>query len=146
MSDTLFFDTNVLLDVLLARRPFVEPAQRLWTLADRNKIRGAVSSASFLNVYYVVRRLGSRAQADQAVHGMRSIFHIVPVDERIIDEAIAARSADFEDAVQIACAIRAGATCIITRDERHFARSPLPAIAPDAFLAELESSGNGPSL
>jgi predicted nucleic acid-binding protein len=139
MSDVVFVDTNVLLDVLLSRQPFVEDAQRVWSLAERGQIQGAVSAASFLNVYYVVRRLASRQQAERAVRGMRAIFQVVPVDREIIDQAIDARSADFEDAVQNACAVRAGAACIVTRDERHFARSSIPAIAPDAFLAKLES-------
>jgi predicted nucleic acid-binding protein len=139
MSDIIFVDTNVLLDVLLARQPFVQHAQRLWSLAERGQIQGAVSAVSFLNVYYVVRRLASRAQADRAVRGMRAIFQVIPVDREIIDQAINARLADFEDAVQSACAVRAGAVCIVTRDERHFARSSVPAIATDAFLAKVES-------
>jgi predicted nucleic acid-binding protein len=139
MSDIIFVDTNVLLDVLLARRPFVQHAQRLWSLAEQGKIQGVVSAASFLNVYYIVRRLASRPQAQRAVRGMRTIFQIMPVDREVIDQAIELPSADFEDAVQQSCAIRAGAICIVTRDERHFARSVIPAIAPDAFLAKIES-------
>jgi predicted nucleic acid-binding protein len=139
MSDLILLDTNVLLDVLLARRPFVENAQRLWSLAERGHIRAAVSAVSFLNVYYIVRRLASRPQADRAIRGMRAIFQVVPVDREIIDQAIEFGSADFEDAVQLACAVRAGALCIVTRDERHFSRSPIPAMAPDAFLAKIDS-------
>ncbi|MGA3065989.1 MAG: PIN domain-containing protein [Tepidisphaeraceae bacterium] len=139
MSDIVLVDTNVLLDVLLARRPFVEPAQRLWSLAERRQIKGAVSAISFLNVYYVVRRLASRPQADRAVRGMRAIFQVIAVDREILDQAIDTRFPDFEDAVQNACALRAGAVCIVTRNERHFARSAIPAIAPDAFLAKIES-------
>jgi predicted nucleic acid-binding protein len=137
MSDIVLVDTNVLLDVLLSRPPFFRHAQQIWSLAERGQIQGLVSAASFLNVYYIVRRLASRPQADRALKGMREIFQIAPVDRDAIDQAIAARFADFEDAVQSACAVRAGAVCIITRDERHFARSSVPAIAPDAFLAKI---------
>ena len=68
---------------------------------------------------------------------MRAIFQIVPVDGDAIDLAMKAQSADFEDAVQLACATRAKAVCVITRDERHFADSALPVMAPDIFLAKL---------
>ncbi len=137
MSDIVFVDTNVLLDVLLAREPFLADSQRIWTLCERKTIRGVASAASFLNVYYIVRRLASRREAERAIHGMRDIFQIVPVDSDAIDSAMKSQSADFEDAVQLACAIRAKAICIITRDERHFAGSALSVMAPDVFLAKL---------
>lgn len=140
MSDIVFVDTNVLLDVLLAREPFLADAQRIWTLSERQTIHGVVSAASFLNVYYIVRRLASRREAERAIHGMRAIFKIAPVDEHVIDLAMKAQSADFEDAVQLACAIRAKAICVITRDQRHFAGSALPVMAPDMFLAKIGRS------
>ncbi|HEX4056312.1 MAG TPA: PIN domain-containing protein [Tepidisphaeraceae bacterium] len=139
MSDVVFFDTNVLLDVLLARKPFVRDAQRLWSLAEEGQIQAVVSAVSFLNVYYVVRRLASRREADRAVRGMQAVFQVAPVTREVIDQAIEADAADFEDAVQHACAVRAAALCIVTRDGRHFARSALPILAPDAFLANLGS-------
>ncbi len=73
MSEIIFLDTNVLLDVLLAREPFLQHSQRLWSLAERGRIQAAVSAVSFLNVYYIVRRLASRPQADRAVRGLRHL-------------------------------------------------------------------------
>jgi len=137
MSDVVFLDTNVLLDVLLARKPFLNDAQRLWTMAERGQIQAAVSGISFLNVYYVVRRLASGREADLAVRGMRAVFQIVPLDREIIDEAIQSPVADFEDAVQHASAIRAAANCIVTRNERHFRGATIPIMGPDVFLAKL---------
>jgi predicted nucleic acid-binding protein len=137
MNEAVFIDTNVLLDVLLARKPFVRDAQRLWSLAERGKIQAIVSAVSFLNVYYVVRRLASRREAERAVKGMRVVFQIVPVTAEVIDQAIEGGAIDFEDAVQHACAIRAEALCIVTRDAPHFTGSTLPVLAPDAFLANL---------
>ncbi len=137
MRNIVFFDTNILLDVLLARKPFLDHAQRLWSLAERGQFQAVVSSVSFLNVYYIVRRLASRADADRALRGMRAVFQVAAVDRDTIDQAIDARAIDFEDAVQHACAMRVGALCIVTRDEAHFAGLSVPAIAPDAFLAKL---------
>ena len=139
MPDVVFLDTNVLLDVLLNRQPFAPEAQRIWSLAEKRQIRACVSAATFLNVYYIVRRLASRQQADRAVRGLRAIFQILPIDSDAIDQAIESPLKDFEDAVQHACTLRARALCIITRDERHFSRSSLPVISPDAFLARPES-------
>jgi len=138
VSDIVFVDTNVLLDVLLDRKPFVADAQRIWTLCERETIRGVMSAASFLNIYYVVGRLASRREAERAIQVMRGIFQIAAIDGDIIESAINAQSVDFEDAVQQACAIQANAMCIITRDRKHFVSSPMPAMEPDIFLSQLK--------
>jgi hypothetical protein len=44
---------------------------------------------------------------------------------------------DFEDNLQIACAIHVGVDLIITRDPRGFARSPLPVATPADLVAQL---------
>ena len=40
----------------------------------------------------------------------------------------------FEDALQVAAAMACGAQFVITRNERDFKNSPVPALNPDAFL------------
>jgi hypothetical protein len=41
---------------------------------------------------------------------------------------------DLEGAMQAAAAMACGAQFIVTRNERDFKRSPVPAIGPEAFL------------
>lgn len=41
---------------------------------------------------------------------------------------------DFEDALQVAAAMACGAQFIVTRNERDFKASPVPALSPEAFL------------
>jgi predicted nucleic acid-binding protein len=57
MSQIVFVDTNV----LLARQPFIDDAQRVWSLSEQGRIQDVVSAVSFVTIYYVVRRLASRA-------------------------------------------------------------------------------------
>jgi predicted nucleic acid-binding protein len=52
----VFIDTNVLMDVLLERRPFVVESRKVWFLAERGKVTGLVSALSFPSIYYVVRK------------------------------------------------------------------------------------------
>jgi predicted nucleic acid-binding protein len=137
MSRAVFIDTNVLLDVFLNRIPFVENAQRIWSLAENRTLRGVISASSVLNVYYIVQKLASRQKADAAILGLQAVFDIEAIDKNIIANAIHIRGTDFEDAVQMACAARSKAICLITRDERHFTKSQIPVISPAAFLAQL---------
>lgn len=131
----IFFDTNVLLDVLRQREPFVRQAQPLWLLAERGRITGLVSALSFTNIFYIVRRFTDAETALKTLHLLRATFTPVACDERMIDQALAASFPDFEDAVQYFSARNAGADCIVTRDTAHFASAAIPVMTPVQFLA-----------
>jgi len=135
MSDRLFLDTNVLLDHLLDREPFADDAAEIWSMAERRQVVGCISAISFNLVYYVVRHQANERAARRAVKGLQGVFEIVEVDARIIHQAIGSAFSDFEDAIQHACALRASATHLITRDLPGFRRSDVPAVSPDTYLA-----------
>lgn len=134
MSDRLFFDTNVLLDHLLEREPFADDATDLWSMAERHEISGCIAAISFNFVYYVVRHEVNDRAARRAIKGLRDVFEIIEVDAQIIHQAIDSPFTDFEDAIQHACAVRTGATHLVTRDLSGFRRSEVPVTAPDAYL------------
>jgi len=140
MSDRLFFDTNVLLDHLLDREPFADDATELWSMAERREIVGFISVFSFNLVYNIVRRQANERAARRAIKGLRDVFEIAEVDAQIIRQAIDSAFGDFEDAIQHACAIRAGATHFVTRDLADFRRSEVPVVAPDVYLAGLSEA------
>jgi len=132
----VFFDTNVLMDVLLSRRPFVEDAQKTWFLAERSKIRGLVSVLSYPNIYYIVRKIRDADAATAMMTMLRGTFMPVSFDEQILNQAMDAGFSDFEDAIQYYSALRAEAACLLTRNANDFPASPaLPVLAPGEFLA-----------
>jgi predicted nucleic acid-binding protein len=131
----VFIDTNVLMDVLLERRPFVAQSRSVWFLAERGKIVGLVSILSFPNIYYVVRKTLGADTALAMMTLLRDTFTAVPLDEQILNQAIDGKFADFEDAIQYFSALRAGAECLITRNVDHFPDSGLSVISPEEFLS-----------
>ena len=130
----VFVDTNVLLDVLTKREPFYEDSAAVWTLAEQGKVCGFVSTLSFSNLYYIVRRLKDRRTANRAMLLLRDTFTPVGCDERILSQAIDAEMKDFEDAIQYFSALRAEAVCLISRNPGHFPRSALSVVTPAEFL------------
>jgi hypothetical protein len=44
---------------------------------------------------------------------------------------------DFEDNLQIACAILAGLDVIVTRDTKGFGEAPIPVLKPQDLLAQI---------
>jgi hypothetical protein len=59
--------------------------------------------------------------------------------KRLFDQAIAATGSDFEDAIQIASAMYIRSDYIISRNQKDFASSKIPAISAVEFLAMIDS-------
>lgn len=54
----VLFDTNIVLDILLKREPFVIEAAALWAANDEEEIVGYVSATTLTNIFYLARRQG----------------------------------------------------------------------------------------
>lgn len=132
----VFVDTNVLMDVLLERRPFFREARRVWFLAERGKVRGLVSALSYPNIYYIVRKVRDHDAAMAMMAMLRDTFRAVPLDDQVLNQAIDAGFQDLEDAIQYFSALRADAACFLTRNAGDFPPSDeLPVLSPTEFLA-----------
>lgn len=55
--DKIFLDTDVTLDHLADRQPFSEYAHRILALAETGELVVCLSSLSFSNLYYLLRKL-----------------------------------------------------------------------------------------
>jgi predicted nucleic acid-binding protein len=131
----VFFDTNVVLDVFRHRQPFYEFSAKAWGLAERGKFQGVVSAVCMTTLYYVVRKLRSRGEAGEMLQAVRGCVGFALCDTTVLNQAIDAGFADFEDAVQYYSAIAAGADVLLTRNKTHFPTDELPIMSPKAFLA-----------
>jgi len=103
---------------------------------ERGKPLGFISAVSVSNIDYIVRKLGSKEKAHWAVETLAKIFKIVPIDQKMIQKALALRFSDFEDALQYLAALRCGAKVIISRDPDGFRRGSLPIMDAAQFLSE----------
>ena len=63
-----------------------------------------------------------------------TMCNVTPADSLTVDEAIASRFSDFEDAMQSYSAIREGADAIITRNSDDFTASQIEVYEPQQFL------------
>ena len=55
----VLIDTNVVLDVLLARAPWATESQAVWDASHIGQIRGYVAATALTNLYYIAGRLGA---------------------------------------------------------------------------------------
>lgn len=135
----VLLDTNIILDVLLAREPHVEASARVLALAERGVLAGFISASSVTTLAYLAGKAVGARRARQHLETILTILTVAPVDDRVLREALHAGMADFEDAVIYAAALGSGCQGIATRDAKGFRRSRIPVFAPVELLALMAS-------
>jgi predicted nucleic acid-binding protein len=142
LTDSLI-DTNVVLDVLLARQPWLNDSAAVWQACDEGRITGHIAATTLTNIFYVVRRNAGMERAHASVRVCLDAFAIIAVDRGTLIHAATLPGNDFEDNVLVACATLSRLDLIITRDPAGFVASPVPVLTPTAAIAYLHSSGQG---
>jgi predicted nucleic acid-binding protein len=133
-------DTNVVLDVLLAREPFAPAAARIFALTEQSRIEACLCATTVTTVDYLLSQSLPRNKAREAVRALLTIFDVALVNRSVLERALASPVKDFEDAVLAEAGVLAGARFVVTRNTRDFSRSSLPVLTPQEFLVRLEES------
>lgn len=133
----ILIDTNIILDIVLERQPFVEPAIRLLETAQRANIVLYVTATTVTDLYYIIRRAKGRAIALNFIVDLLQFMEVAAVDKVIIREALHSDIIDFEDAIQENAAKRQNIQVIVTRNEIDFKNSVLKIHNPESFLKSL---------
>lgn len=134
----VLFDTNVVLDILLARQPFVSAASELFGLVEHAQISGLLCATTITTVDYILTQTMPRAEATQALRKLLELFEIAPVNRAVLEEAFKSRLTDFEDAVLDQAGRLAGAEIIVTRNQKDFRHASLRILGPDEFLSSFQ--------
>jgi hypothetical protein len=134
----LLIDINVLLDVPL-QRPGAPASGRLLGQCGRQH-EGWLAWHSIATLAYLVERQTSAIAGRELIRGILVWADVARTGRSDVHAALALPMGDFEDALQVAAAMACGAQCIITRNERDFKASPVPAWSPEAFLRKYPSA------
>jgi len=134
MND-LFIDTDVIIDFLIDRKPFSREAAIIFSLIEQKKIKGYVSSLTFSNLYYVLRKFESHNNVISKLEKLSKLLNILKVDEQMIKDSISSGFSDFEDSIQYFCALEyKKIDVIITRNTKDYKHSDLPVMTPEDYL------------
>jgi predicted nucleic acid-binding protein len=133
----VLIDTNIVLDVLLLRSPFVEQSRLVWQASDDARIEGCIAALTVPNIFYIVRRLVDGTRARECVGTCLEAFKVLPLDGLSIEAAFELNGSDFEDDLQIACGIAGGVEAVVTRDPKGFASAGITVFDPTSFVAQL---------
>jgi predicted nucleic acid-binding protein len=139
----VLFDTDVVLDLLLDRRPHALPAAKLLSKVENGEIAGYLCATAVTTIHYLAAKVVGAKRARIEVQKLLSLFEIAPVNRAILEAALEGGFSDFEDAVVHEAARHVEVQGIVTRNLRDFKTSAVPVYAPGDLLAVLEAGGAG---
>jgi predicted nucleic acid-binding protein len=126
----LLLDTDVIFDVMERRQAHYSASLQMVKQARRGAIDAAIASHTVANAFYRYQKA--------AIPILKSYFldeiEVVCGNAHQVGVAINMGFSDLEDALQVAAAMAWKSAFIITRNERDFKLSPIPAISPAAYL------------
>lgn len=134
-SLALLIETNVVLDVILMRHPWATEAVQVLDAISRGAARGFIAAHAVTTIYYIVEKERGRATAVTAVGDVLQILTVVPIGAPEFQRALAMGLPDFEDSVQAACCLVAGADYVVTRNGKDFKGAPVETRMPGEILA-----------
>ena len=131
-------DTNVVLDVLLERDPFVKQAVEVFCLVEESRIDAFICATTVTTIDYLLVKSLPKSKARNALRRLISLFEIATVNRPVIERALVSKIQDFEDAVLNEAGQMAGVDFVITRNTKDFSKSSLKVCDPNEFLALLD--------
>jgi len=137
MSQKVFLDTNVVLDLLGERKPYYDAIAKIATLGEKRKLQLVVSPISFATINYFLTKFENSKIAIEKLRKFKVICDICSLDEAIIEKGLNSSFKDFEDALQYFSATAADCDVILTRNGKDFKKSLLPVMTPGEFLNSL---------
>lgn len=130
----VLFDTNVILDVLLARVPHAVPATALLDRVAAKDLDGVLGATTVTTIHYLATKAVGPVPAQRHVRTLLGLFDVAPMTRSVLTDALDLGFPDYEDAVLHEAARHAGAQAILTRDRKGFANAKLTVYAPEELL------------
>ncbi len=129
------YDSDVLLDVLAQRQPFVMDSAQALNIATQPQVQGYMAGHAVTNIFYILRRQVGNEAARELLSQLLQHLQIANVTDAVIRTALQNSMHDFEDAVTSEAANAVGVEIIVTRNTPDFTSSSIPAMLPGEFLA-----------
>ena len=132
--EKLLIDTNIVVDLLGKRENFYQEAQELFTLADEDDVRLFISAMTFATIHYLISKHLNEDEARKVMIKFKLLVKILPLEDKILELALASDFRDYEDAIQYHTALENNLDIIITRNKKDFKTSRIPVLTAREYL------------
>ena len=134
MIKRVFIDSDVLLDVALAREPFFPASRTILAMAENNCISGTISSNCVANIYYILRKAGGDTAARHFIATVITYLSVLAIDHQNVLSSLKSPFTDFEDAMQHQAAINNQCEYLITRNIPDYKNACITVMLPEEFI------------
>ncbi len=129
-------DTNIALDLMMARRPFVDSAEKVFALCCSELIDGYFTANSFCDIHYLIHsKLHNEEDTRAVISSWLAFIGIAEATEEDCITALGIGIPDYEGAVMASIAQRGNFDCVVTRNTKDFKNSPVRALTPEEFIS-----------
>lgn len=131
----IFLDTNIVLDYFTGRMNDDRAKTIVQIGRDYPQFELCISVLTAVKVLYVAKKyMPSLQPADLA-----TMFTILPQDYKQYTDAIDLGLTDFEDALQVSCALNNSSMFMITRNP-HLKAAPIVSFTPQEFIEAVRNN------
>jgi predicted nucleic acid-binding protein len=134
----LFLDTNIVLDLLAHRMPFYTESAKLFSLADKKRIKLSISALCLADSNYILSKQLPEMEVRKVLRKFKVLVNVLPLDDKISELALNSDFRDFEDAIQYFTAIENDQDLIITRNQADFKESKIPIMTAGEFIKSIK--------
>ncbi len=130
----IFIDSDILLDLLLVRKPFDKFSELLLQLGKNRQLNLFTSTLILANIYYLLAKNLNKNIAKDQLKILSGIIKMLPFEPENIEMALNSEHVDFEDTVQFFIAQKHKCDLIISRNIKHYKKFSLPVLTAEQFL------------
>ena len=134
MIKRVFIDSDIILDVALAREPFFSASKMILVMAEYNFIIGHISSNCIANIYYILRKSGGDSNSRKFISIIVKYITVITIDHQNVLEALKSKFSDFEDALQYYSAVENQCEYIVTSNTDDYKNSKIKVVLPEEFI------------
>lgn len=129
----IYIDSDIIIDLLLAREPFNSDAEKLFSAVDKGNYRAFTTVLCLANIYYVLKKINKKRNTKKMLSKLRTILDVLPLNKKIFDLALSSDFRDFEDSIQYYACLEGKIDFIITRNKKDFKNSKIPVNTAGEF-------------
>ena len=136
----VLLDICIIIDVLQDRQPFSDDAKKIFIAAANKQFEACITAKSVADIYYITHRAThSDEKSREILSKLFSLFSVLDTTGDDCKNALFSPITDYEDAIMVETAKKAGIDYIVTRNIKDYSKSSVKVILPADFLKILLS-------
>jgi len=135
----ILFDTNIILDVLLLRKPYYPSATFLLSEVEKGNVGGYLCPTTLTTIGYLVTKVKGANEAKKLIKNLLNIFELTGLNKSIFETACSHKINDYEDAVLHESARSSNIEGIVTRNVKDFKYASVKVYDPEELIGIIKS-------